>query len=110
MCTLKYKEVKIKKNRRCFGCGFIIDAGKIMHYIVSIFEGNFGATYWCEVCEAYLSSPDTDFSDGVAEYEFRYEDEYNEFKKDYLCKTRQVLIEKFTNINPCKKIQYELRQ
>jgi hypothetical protein len=105
--TLKYKEVKVKKDRVCWGCGFTIESGRKMTYVVCVFEGDFGATYWCEICNSYLKS--RDFSDGVAQYEFRCENDYNEFKKDYLCQTRQVLIEKFDITNPCKKIQYESR-
>ena len=103
MYTLKYKEVKIKKDRVCWGCGFTIDTGKTMTYVVFVDGRDFGATYWCEVCEAFLRKNHSDFEDGIAEHEFRGESEYYEFKKDYLCQVRQVLMEKFTN--PCKNIK-----
>jgi hypothetical protein len=77
-----------------------------MTYVVCIDGGDFGATYWCEICQAYLNSRIVwDYEDGVMKYEFRGEEHYNEFKKDYLCQTRIVLIEKFDNTNPCEKIQ-----
>jgi hypothetical protein len=94
MYTLKDKNVKIKKPRACWGCGIIMPTGRIMRYNVSILEGNFGTSYWCEVCDAYLRESNEDFSDGIAQYEFKGEFNYRLFKKDYLCQERKVIFEK----------------
>lgn len=100
--TLKYKTVKIKKPRLCWGCGFTSDIGKSMNYIVSICEGDFGTSYWCEVCEEYLKASKGEFEHGVAQFEFRFEADYNNFKNKYLCQQRQVIIEKNIQKNGTK--------
>lgn len=95
MCyTLTDKEVKIRKERRCWGCGFLKEPGNLMQYVVNVFDGNFGATYWCEVCYAYCCKNAESFYDGIGQYEFRGEFEYNTFRLEYLCQKREILIEK----------------
>jgi hypothetical protein len=102
--TLKSKQVKIKKSRQCWGCGFNIDIGKTMNYVVAVDDyHDFNATYWCEVCDAYINengnNEGAEF--GFSEHEFRGEPHYHIFKLNYLCQERLVLTEKFNN--PCKK-------
>ncbi len=103
MYTLKDKNVKIKIPRRCWGCADTISAGRTMRYNVSIIEGVFGTSYWCEVCHAFIRESNEDFSDGIAQYEFKTEFNYYLFKKAYLCQPRFVLIEKIFSEIPKEK-------
>ena len=104
MYTLKNKEVKTKKSHQCWGCGYTFGAGRIMHYSVCIDEyKDFSATYYCEICEAYLTKNYSNFEDGIGKGELRGEEDYNEFKKDYLCQERKVLIEKYSFIIALKR-------
>lgn len=94
---LSSKEVRIRKQRQCWGCGFASDVGRIMKYVVHVDNGDFGSCYWCEVCDEYLQiyGDDYDDEDGIQQNEFKHESHYHDFRKDYLCKTRKVLTEKF---------------
>lgn len=69
-----------------------------MRYVVSVSGYDFMTSYWCEVCDAFIETCKDDFSDGISMYEFRFESYYNDFKKDYLCKTRNVLFEKLIKL------------
>lgn len=109
MYTLKDKNVKIKIPRKCWGCATTVRPGRTMKYNVSVIQGNFSTSYWCEVCDAYIRESNEDFSDGIAQYEFQGEFAYYQFKKSYLCQERIVIIEK-TSIKQLikdKNIHYE---
>ncbi len=90
------KEVKIRKPRKCWGCGTFFDIGRLMKCVVCVENGDFSTTYWCEVCDAYLSENGDvfDADEGVAQHEFRGESHYVEFKIAYLCIPRKVITEK----------------
>ena len=76
--TLKCKEVKIKKDRHCFGCTKKHSSGKKMFYLVNIYEGNFCTSYWCDVCNGYLQ----EIHEGEIGYgDFSREHNYETFKK-----------------------------
>lgn len=93
--VLKNKEVKIKKERVCWGCSVKYPIGRLMTYVVSVEGHDFGYTYWCEICNAFMSQHSGDFfEDGVREGEFKGEIEYESFKHFYLCQRREVIIEK----------------
>jgi len=79
--NLKYKEVKIRKNRICFGCNACCVVGYTMMYSVGVFEGEFSTSYWCEICDLYLKKGG--FEDGVAYGEFKTEYNYIDFKNKY---------------------------
>jgi len=100
--TLKSRNVKIRKPRLCWGCGFTLDIGKTMNYVVSICEGQFGTSYWCEICESYLEAANGEFAYGVAQFEFRFEEDYRNFKRKYLFQDRKVITEKYINQNGTK--------
>ncbi len=96
--VLKYKEVKIKKPRKCWGCGFIISVNRTMKYVVCVNDGYFGTTYWCEICDSYLLKyPELSCEEGIAENEFKGESHYEDFKKENFSPERKVLTEKFRN-------------
>lgn len=100
--SLKYKIVKIRKPRTCWGCQAQHDIGHLMHYSVSVYDKELSTSYWCEVCDAFINKGG-DYSDGIGKYEFKYETEYKEFKNSYLCPTRKVLIEKVESLNQMLK-------
>jgi len=102
MCyTLKHKEVRIKKDRKCWACGDTTVAGRKMLYIVSKIDDHFSDSYWCEVCEAFMRCGA--FDEGVTFEEFKGENEYYKFKKEYLCQPREVIIEKYDIWNKIRK-------
>lgn len=64
-CTiLKDKLVKIKKQRRCFGCCRQFEIGSFMQYQAQVFDGDFNQTYHCQTCEKYLTYFSNLFNDG----------------------------------------------
>ena len=91
--NLKYIEVKIKKPHICWGCNVTCVPGFKMKYSAGVYEGQFSACYWCEICDNYLTTGG--FEDGVAYGEFKSESEYEHFKKTYLIQERKVIFEKY---------------
>jgi hypothetical protein len=83
-CNLKYKEVKIKKPHTCWGCNITCVPGFKMKYSVGVCDGEFSTSYWCEICDIFLTKGG--FEDGVAFGEFKGESEYEYFKKNTLFK------------------------
>ena len=51
--TLSHKEVKIRKEHRCFGCSRKLPVGTILEKITTVDNGRFTTTYWCDVCRIY---------------------------------------------------------
>ena len=45
---------KTRKDHKCTGCLTNIPKGSEAHYIVAVFEGDFGAYYTCNACQDYL--------------------------------------------------------
>lgn len=79
--TLKYQQVKIKKDRICVGCASKFPKGSQMVYWVGICEGDFQANWWCLCCNAYLETGDPD--DFVSFGEFAGENDYLKFKQSF---------------------------
>ena len=50
---LSHKEVKIRKEQRCFGCSRKFPVGTILEKIVTVNDSIFTTTYWCDVCRIY---------------------------------------------------------
>jgi len=93
-CNLKYIEVKIKKPHTCWGCNVTCVPGFKMKYSVGVFDGDFSTSYWCEICDSFLTTGHFN-DDGVAYGEFKGEAEYEYFKKKYLIQERKVMFEKY---------------
>lgn len=77
-----------------------------MTNVVQVDGGEISSTYWCEVCKSYLDKNFKHFEDGIIFGEFKGEDHYEDYKKNYLCPKRNVLIEKhdvFYNIRQARK-------
>ena len=51
--TLSHKEVKIRKEQRCFGCGRKFPIGTTLEKNTTVDSGIFTTTYWCDVCRIY---------------------------------------------------------
>ena len=51
MTCLSNKDVKIRKDRKCFSCYRKFPKGTTMNYWVSIYEGDFCAVYCCLTCK-----------------------------------------------------------
>ena len=47
------KDVKIRKEQRCFGCARKFPPGTVLARITSVDSGVFATTYWCDVCRIY---------------------------------------------------------
>lgn len=56
MTCLKDKNVKTRKTHTCFGCLRKFPAGTAMNYIVSVWEGEFSAEYWCMTCRDFIGT------------------------------------------------------
>lgn len=72
------KQVKTKKPHQCHGCAETYPAGSTMQYNVQVDQGEILASYWCETCEAVLSSWENwqyDSGDGLGFGELKAEDE-----------------------------------
>lgn len=82
MITLKHKEVRIRKPRKCFTCGDKYEPGDKMIYCVGVFDGDFGYEYYCPCCDVYIDKH-TEPGDSWGEGDFRGEKHYEEFKKEY---------------------------
>ncbi len=50
METLQYKKVKTRKEHNCWGCARPFPAGSVLLYTVTVDGGDFGSSYWCDVC------------------------------------------------------------
>jgi len=89
--SLKHKIVKIRKPHRCYACSELFESGEEMMYLVSVFNGDFGTSYWCKPCDAYATKYWDDFMwDGVGEGEFKNEPQYLKFKQEYDSKRNNV--------------------
>lgn len=55
---LTSKFVKTRKPHECWGCGLLFPAGTTMKYIVTVDQGEFGSSYWCDDCREYVQSLD----------------------------------------------------
>ena len=51
--TLSYKEVKTRKEQRCFGCDRSFPVGTILEKITTVDNRAFTTTYWCDICRIY---------------------------------------------------------
>lgn len=60
--TFKDKDVKIRKEQRCYSCWRKLPRGTVMNYCVWTYEGDFGAVYCCMTCQAIMryQEPDDD--------------------------------------------------
>jgi hypothetical protein len=79
--SLKHKLVKIRKDRRCFGCSDLSLAGSKMVYNVGLSDGDFNSYYMCPCCDAYVSTMNA--GDIFYEGDFRGEPHYLRFKKKF---------------------------
>ena len=50
---LENKDVKIRKEQGCFGCGRKFTKGTILRYSKIVDGGEFKSSYWCPVCNEY---------------------------------------------------------
>lgn len=100
---LKDKDVVIKKERICWGCGLPQEPKSTMRYMVVVNDSYFTTSHWCEICSAFLKENEDNFKDGVCFEEFKGESEYNDFKKKYFSSTRNVLFEKHDFLAAIKK-------
>lgn len=66
--TLKDKEVKIRKERRCYSCWRKFQAGTIMRYWAGVYDGDFGAVYSCQTCQAIMLRQEPDEEGGYPEF------------------------------------------
>jgi hypothetical protein len=56
MDQLSHNIVKIRKSHNCWGCAVEFPKGSLMTNSVTVDQGEFSNTYWCEECEAYLNT------------------------------------------------------
>lgn len=82
--TLSNKIVVTKKPRRCFGCNTVYPVGSKMNKNFSVDGRDISSTYWCAICETFMSDKWKDIEgEGVQQgdcWEYR---EYEEFRNNY---------------------------
>lgn len=91
MTTLTDKEVKTRKEHRCFACLIKYPAGTVMNYQSYIFEGELGSCYTCNGCSELLST----YRDVFADDGFYPEGGVRESMDDEKVKTPEELLEKW---------------
>lgn len=83
--TFPEKEVKIKKDRYCYGCSDKYKAGDTMHHHTGVSEDGFWHAHFCEVCNAFLSDVQwCDYEDGIGEGDLLEDHRYAPFRKEFL--------------------------
>lgn len=82
MTNLKYKVVRLRKPRKCWGCMKQHEKGQLMRNSVAVDSGEIYSSYWCRPCDEYVNKFRENFDDGVSYGEFAGEDHYQEFAKD----------------------------
>lgn len=78
-------KVIIRKEHICWGCGTKFTKGSLLTSITT-FEDGPKTTYWCEPCCAFLKLHQDEFRDGIYMGDFKGEEEYEKFKKEYNAK------------------------
>lgn len=70
--SLKYKQVKTKKNHLCFSCLKRFPKDTTMINWAGIYLGDFNSGYTCLTCEEIIaiSSKNREFTQGVVEFGF----------------------------------------
>jgi hypothetical protein len=81
MTTLGEKLVKLRKDRRCWGCNDPYYEGMYLLALTQASEGTVFTTYWCETCTAYWRKYMQD-SDGIMQGDLAGEQHYQEFKQN----------------------------
>ena len=95
--TLSNKKIKgIRKPRVCHGCSTKYLIGTTMHKNVSVDGGDLISTYWCEICEEFLSDKWKDIDEGIGEGDCWEWGEYKEYREKWL-KEHTDATEKDTN-------------
>lgn len=85
--TLSIKKAKIRKSHRCWGCAEKFDVGSSLFTVTNIDDGRIYTNYWCEVCQAFISTLSYDEQqDGWDIGELKEYDNYQEFKENLLNK------------------------
>ena len=70
---LESKDVKIRKERMCWGCGRNFEKGSELHVVKSVDGDGFSSTYWCRTCDSYWNAH-MDAHDEICIGELRSED------------------------------------
>lgn len=90
--TLKHKEVRIKKSRKCEFCGHIHEVGDKMISQAGVLDGDFGSYYMCLPCNNYIGSNITDIIDcGEIQTDFVSDRDYINYKKAYYGTTNNIM-------------------
>lgn len=71
---LENKEVKIRKERMCWGCARKFEKGNKLHVVKAVDSDGFTSTYWCRTCNAYWDKY-MDRDDEIGIGELRSEDD-----------------------------------
>ena len=48
------KDVKTRKDHRCWGCGVTIPAGTVVYFVDGVDNGKFWKCWWCPCCESVM--------------------------------------------------------
>lgn len=66
--TFKDKDVKIRKQQRCYSCCRKFPVGAILNYCAYEYQGDFGAVYTCKTCQEIMKLQEPDEEGGYPEF------------------------------------------
>lgn len=79
MDIIQSKKVKIKKDRRCWGCLRIYKKGAEMETVTCVDAGEINKAYWCTDCIDFMNTLEYwGKEDGFAEGDLLNYEEYND--------------------------------
>lgn len=70
---LKNKDVKIRKEQRCFSCWRKFPPGTTMNYWAGVYEGDFCAVYSCITCQGIMRYQEPGEEGGYPEFFVAYQ-------------------------------------
>ena len=86
MEAIHSKEVKIRKDRRCWGCKRVYAKGTEMKTVTCVDGGEINKAYWCNECVEFMNTLDYwEKEDGFAEGDLLNYEEYNNRIKAAAC-------------------------
>ena len=86
MQVMHSKKVKIRKERRCWGCIRVYKKGSEMEVVTCVDSGQINKAYWCDECIEFMGTLDRcETEEGFGEGDLLNYEEYNDRIKAAAC-------------------------
>lgn len=84
--TFPTKEVKIRRDRSCYGCCDKYKQGDPMYHHTGVSEDGFWHAYYCEICNTFLEDEIKwcDYEDGIGDGDLREDNRYLPFRQKFI--------------------------